>query len=71
MHQGGFRHLPVVDDGRIVGVLSSRSAMDPELEEFVSEAERRKHLIGNRGSLARNPAVKRLARPLPARKPSR
>lgn len=43
MHEKGFRHLPVVDRGRIVGVVSSRNAMDPELEEFVSEARRREH----------------------------
>jgi CBS domain-containing protein len=43
MHQRGFRHLPVVQDGKVVGIVSSRSAMDPALEEFVSEAHRRKH----------------------------
>jgi CBS domain-containing protein len=43
MHERGFRHLPVVQDGKVVGIVSSRSAMDPALEEFVSEAHRRKH----------------------------
>jgi len=43
MHEKGFRHLPVVDGGRIVGIVSSRNAMDPELEEFVSEERRREH----------------------------
>lgn len=43
MHKGGFRHLPVIDDGNVVGIVSARSAMDPALEEFVSEAQRRKH----------------------------
>jgi CBS domain-containing protein len=47
MHDKGFRHLPVVDGGRIVGILSARRAMDPDLEEFVSEAERRKHLLAS------------------------
>ncbi len=42
MHKHGFRHLPVVEDGRIVGIVSARSAMDPDLEEFESEAQRRK-----------------------------
>ena len=42
MHEKGFRHLPVVDRGKVVGIVSSRSALDPELEEFVSEAQRRK-----------------------------
>jgi CBS domain-containing protein len=43
MHEKGFRHLPVIQDGKPIGIVSSRSAMDPELEEFVSEAQRRKH----------------------------
>lgn len=44
MHERGFRHLPVVRGRRLVGIVSARSAMDPELEDFVSEAERRRHL---------------------------
>jgi CBS domain-containing protein len=43
MHQHGFRHLPVVEGGRPIGIVSARSAMDPDLEEFVSEAARRDH----------------------------
>jgi CBS domain-containing protein len=43
MQENGFRHLPVMQDGKPIGIVSSRSAMDPELEEFVSEAHRRKH----------------------------
>lgn len=43
MQEGGFRHLPVVRRGELVGIVSSRSAMDPALEEFVAEAARRKH----------------------------
>ena len=43
MHERGFRHLPVVQDGKVVGMVSSRSALDPSLEEFVSEEQRRKH----------------------------
>ncbi len=43
MYQKGFRHLPVVVDGKPVGIVSARSAMDPELEEFVSETVRRRH----------------------------
>ena len=42
MHEQGFRHLPVVRDGKLIGIVSSRSAMDPELEEFALEANRRK-----------------------------
>ena len=44
MHEKGFRHMPVVDNGALVGIVSSRSAMDPEMEEFVSEAQRRLHV---------------------------
>ena len=43
MHREGFRHLPVVKDGKAVGIISARIALDPELEEFVSETSRRKH----------------------------
>lgn len=43
MHERGFRHLPVIEDGKPIGIVSSRSAMDPDLEEFVSEAHRRTH----------------------------
>ena len=43
MHEKGFRHLPVIEDGKPIGIVSARSAMDPELEEFVSEAQRREH----------------------------
>jgi CBS domain-containing protein len=44
MHERGFRHLPVIQNSKLVGIVSSRSAMDPELEEFSSEARRRKHI---------------------------
>src|SRR4029079_7145433 len=27
MHETGFRHLPVVQDGKLIGIVSSRSAM--------------------------------------------
>ena len=43
MQENGFRHLPVVQDGKVIGIVSSRSAMDPDLEEFVFEARRRTH----------------------------
>jgi CBS domain-containing protein len=44
MHDHKFRHLPVLDHGKLVGIVSARSALDPELEDFVFEAERRTHL---------------------------
>jgi CBS domain-containing protein len=56
MHERGFRHLPVIEDGRIIGIVSSRSAMDPELEDFVTEARRREHFqaVRNAGKAARS-----------------
>ena len=42
MHENSFRHAPVVEDGRPIGVISARHALDPDLEEFAAEAERRK-----------------------------
>lgn len=35
MHAGRFRHVPVVDNGRPVGIVSSRDAMGSELEDFM------------------------------------
>jgi CBS domain-containing protein len=37
MHDGRFRHLPVVKDGWPIGMLSVRDALGPELEAFVYE----------------------------------
>jgi CBS domain-containing protein len=37
MHEGGFRHVPVVEDGRPVGMVSCRDALGPELEDFIYE----------------------------------
>ncbi len=42
MHENGFRHVPVVVNGEPIGIVSARSALDPDLEEFESEARRRK-----------------------------
>ena len=43
MHDNGFRHLPVVENDKPVGIVSARSALDPELEEFAVEANRRQY----------------------------
>lgn len=43
MQECGFRHVPVIENGRVIGIVSSRNAMDPDLEEFVSEQRRREH----------------------------
>lgn len=45
MHDNGFRHVPVVEHGKLVGIVSARNALDPDLEEFVSESERRKQFL--------------------------
>lgn len=37
MYEGGFRHVPVVEDGRPVGMISARDALGPELEDFIYE----------------------------------
>jgi CBS domain-containing protein len=37
MHENGFRHVPVLEDGVPVGMVSARDALDPELEEFEFE----------------------------------
>jgi len=41
MYEGGFRHVPVVEDGRPIGMVSARDALGPELEEFESELVRK------------------------------
>ena len=43
MQENGFRHVPVIENGRPIGIISSRNAMDPDLEEFVFEERRREH----------------------------
>ncbi len=42
MHEHHCRHLPVVENGRPIGIVSARNALDPELEDFVCEQRRRK-----------------------------
>jgi CBS domain-containing protein len=49
MHENGFRHLPVLDGGRLAGIVSARNAMDPDLEEFVSESRRREQILREPG----------------------
>ena len=44
MYEGGFRHVPVVDDGRPLGVVSSRDALGPDLQQFIAELDKRTHI---------------------------
>lgn len=43
MQENGFRHVPVVEENLPIGIISSRNAMDPDLEEFVADQRRREH----------------------------
>ena len=45
MHERGVRHLPVIRDGRPVGMVCARDALDPELEDFTSEERRRQGFL--------------------------
>ena len=45
MHEGGFRHVPIVEGGAPLGVVSARDALGPELEAFVAELDKREHIF--------------------------
>ncbi len=44
MHVSGFRHVPVVEHGRPVGMVSARDALGPELENFIYELLRQEQI---------------------------
>ena len=44
MFEGGFRHVPVVEDGRPVGMVSARNALGLEILQFERERQERDHL---------------------------
>lgn len=44
MHEGEFRHVPVVENGRPVGIVSARDALGPDLRQFISDLDRRAHI---------------------------
>ena len=48
MQEKGFRHLPVVEEGKLIGIVSVRNALDPDLEEFIHESQRRALLLRER-----------------------
>lgn len=44
MYEGSYRHVPVVDEGRPVGMISARDALGPELEDFIYELLRQQQV---------------------------
>ena len=44
MYEGEFRHVPVVEDDRPLGMVSARDALGPDLREFVSDLDARTHI---------------------------
>lgn len=45
MYERGFRHVPVVDNGVPVGMVSARDALGPELDQFEAELKERERLM--------------------------
>ena len=45
MHRGGFRHLPVAEHGRPLGMVSARDALDDDLYELSVNLEQREHVL--------------------------
>jgi CBS domain-containing protein len=41
MYEGGFRHVPVVREGRAIGVVSARDALGPEMRQFIADLDAR------------------------------
>ena len=44
MYEGGFRHVPVVEDGTPLGVVSARDALGPDLQQFIADLDKRQHI---------------------------
>ncbi|HOB62767.1 MAG TPA: CBS domain-containing protein [Candidatus Competibacteraceae bacterium] len=44
MYENGFRHVPVAENGRPLGMVSARDALDLEAAEFESTLHQREHL---------------------------
>ena len=44
MYDRGFRHVPVVENGRPIGMVSARDALGPEMEQFEEELREREHI---------------------------
>ena len=44
MYEGEFRHVPVVENGRPLGMVSARDALGPDLQQFISDLDTRTHI---------------------------
>lgn len=44
MYEGEFRHVPVVENGRPVGMVSARDALGPDIQQFIAELDKRTHI---------------------------
>lgn len=45
MHEGRYRHMPVVENGYLVGMVSIRDALGQELQKFHTELEDKERLF--------------------------
>src|SRR5216684_2073234 len=43
MYEGEFRHVPVVENGQPLGMVSARDALGPDLQQFVADLGTRNH----------------------------
>lgn len=44
MYENGFRHVPVAENGRPLGMVSARDALELEAAEFEATLRQREHL---------------------------
>jgi len=44
MYDHGYRHMPVVEDGKAVGIVSMRDAQPPELKDLEVDLQQREHI---------------------------
>ena len=44
MYEGEFRHVPVVENGHPLGMVSARDALGPDLQRFVADLGMRNHI---------------------------
>lgn len=44
MFEGGFRHVPVVENGKLIGIVSARDALGSDLAQFASDVQEREHI---------------------------